>query len=172
MHKLQFLYTNLNKIIRDTFGLLGCYYLIDAGHTNGKGFLASYRGTIYYLSEQRDVYAPINHEEYFNMKHASARNIIKCCFGIIKMRWVILRSPCFYLIKTQNRVIMACCLIHNLIRREMSINQDENAYDLSPNSENVVEDEVIGSIASSSQWTTWRDDLAKQMFDEWRGNRG
>ena len=67
---------------------------------------------------------------------------------------------------------MACYLIHNLIRRDMSIDLDETAYDLSPNSENVVEDEVIGSNASSSQWTTWRDGLAKQMFDEWRGNCG
>ena len=152
--------------------MLGYYYLVDAGYTNGEGFLAPYRGTRYHLSEWRDGCMPVTPEEYFNMKHAFARNVIDCCFEILKMRWTILRSPCFYPIKTQNRVIMACCLIHNLIRREMSIDPDENAYDLSPNSENVVEDEVIGSIASSSQWTTWRDDLAKQMFDEWRGNRG
>ena len=65
---------------------------------------------------------------------------------------------------------MACCLIHNLIRREMSVDPDETAYDLSSNNENIVEEDVIASVASSSQWTTWRDDLAKQMFDEWRGN--
>ena len=61
---------------------------------------------------------------------------------------------------------MASYLIHNLISKEMSIDLDEIAYDLSPNNQNIREDEVIGSIASSSQWTTWRDDLAKQMFDE------
>ena len=65
---------------------------------------------------------------------------------------------------------MACCLIHNLIRREMLVDLDKTAYDLSPNSENIVEEDVIASVASSSKWTTWRDDLAKQMFDEWRGN--
>ena len=145
---------------------------MDAGYTNGEGFLAPYRGTRYHLSEWRDGCMPVTPEEYFNMKHASARNVIERCFGILKMRWAILRSPCFYPIKTQNRVIMACCLIHNLIRREMLIDPYENAYDLSLNRENVVEDEVIGSIASSSQWTTWRDDLTKQMFNEWRGNRG
>ena len=146
--------------------MLGYYYLVDAGYTNGEGFLAPYRGTRYHLSEWRDGCMPVTPEEYFNMKHAFARNVIECCFEILKMRWTVLRSPYFYLIKIQNRVIMACCLIHNFTRREMSIDPDENAYDLSPNSENVVEDEVIGSIASSSQWTTWRDDLAKQMFDE------
>ena len=52
----------------------------------------------------------------------------------------------------------------------MSVDPDETAYDLSSNNENIVEEDVIASVASSSQWTTWRDDLAKQMFDEWRGN--
>ena len=104
------------------------------------------------------------------MKHASAQNVIERCFGILKMRWTILRSPSFYPIKIQNRIIMACCLIHNLIRREMSVDPDETAYDLSSNNENIVEEDVIASVASSSQWTRWRDDLAKQMFDEWKGN--
>ncbi|XP_060672798.1 protein ALP1-like [Ziziphus jujuba] len=95
----------------------GCYYLVDAGYTNGEGFLAPYRGTRYHLSEWRDGCAPINHQEYFNMKHASARNIIERCFGVLKMRWAILRSPSFYPIATQIKIITACCLIHNLIRR-------------------------------------------------------
>ena len=34
----------------DPFGFLGCYYLVDAGYTNGEGFLAPYRGTRYHLS--------------------------------------------------------------------------------------------------------------------------
>ena len=80
-------------------GFLGCYYLVDAGYTNGEGFLAPYRGTRYHLSEWRDSCASITHEEYFNMKHASARNVIERCFGLLKMCWAILRSPCFYPIK-------------------------------------------------------------------------
>ena len=158
------------KLIVDIFLMLDYYYLVDAGYTNGQGFLAPYRGTRYHLSEWRDGSIPATPEEQFNMKHASARNVIERCFGILKMRWAILRSPSFYPIKIQNRIIMACCLIHNLIRREMSVDPDETAYDLSSNNENIVEEDVIASVASSSQWTTWRDDLAKQMFDEWRGN--
>ena len=77
---------NLYKLIRDTFGLLGRYYLVDAGYTNEEGFLAPYRGTRYHLSEWRDGCAPINYAEYFNMKHAFVRNVIERCFGVIKMR--------------------------------------------------------------------------------------
>ena len=58
------------------FYLIGYYYLVDAGYTNGEGFLAPYQQTRYHLSEWLDGCAPTNEQDYFNMKHASARNII------------------------------------------------------------------------------------------------
>ena len=145
---------------------------MDAGYTNGEGFLAPYRETIHHLSEWREGYPPINYEEYFNIKHASARNVIERCFGLLKMCWTILRSPFYYPIKTQNRIITACCLIHNLIRREMSTDPIEDDLNINEATENLTEDDIVASIASSDQWTTWRNDLAKQMFDEWRQRHG
>ena len=59
---------------------------MDAGYTNGEGFLVLYRRTRYHLLEWRDGCAPINYAEYFNMKHASARNVIERYFEVIKMR--------------------------------------------------------------------------------------
>ncbi|KAJ9558021.1 hypothetical protein OSB04_012635 [Centaurea solstitialis] len=82
---------------------LGNYYLADAGYINGEGFLAPYRGTRYHLREWEDASrAPTTKEEYFNMKHSHARNIIERCFGIMKKRWAILRSPFFYPIRSCN----------------------------------------------------------------------
>ncbi|XP_060674868.1 uncharacterized protein LOC132804479 [Ziziphus jujuba] len=149
----------------------GCYYLVDADYTNDEGFLAPYRGTRYHISEWRNGCAPINHEEYFNMKHASARNVIERCFGVLKKQLAILKSPSFYLIATQIKIITTCCLIHNFIRREMIIDPGEVEFDRSDDVDISIEDDFIGSISSSDQWTHWRDDLAKQMFDEWRGRR-
>ncbi|KAK8349574.1 hypothetical protein V6Z12_A06G151100 [Gossypium hirsutum] len=74
----------------------GCYYLVDAGYTNCEGFLAPFRGQRYHLNEWRQGYQPSTLEEFFNMKHASARNVIERCFGLLKLRWGILRSPSFY----------------------------------------------------------------------------
>ncbi|XP_052878904.1 uncharacterized protein LOC128285455 [Gossypium arboreum] len=74
----------------------GCYYLVDAGYTNCEGFLAPFRGQRYHLNEWRQGYQPSTPEEVFNMKHASARNVIERCFGLLKLRWGILRSPSFY----------------------------------------------------------------------------
>ncbi|PPD76885.1 hypothetical protein GOBAR_DD26175 [Gossypium barbadense] len=54
----------------------GCYYLVDAGYTNCEGFLVPFRGQRYHLNEWRQGYQPSSPQEFFNMKHASARNII------------------------------------------------------------------------------------------------
>ncbi|XP_060673899.1 protein ALP1-like [Ziziphus jujuba] len=145
---------------------------VDAGYTNGEGFIAPYRGIRYHLSEWKDGCAPTTYQKYFNMKHASARNIIERCFGVLKMRWAILKSPSFYPIATQIKIITACCLIHNLIRREMTLDPGEIEYDRVEDVDISADEDIIGSIASLSQWTNWRDELAKQMFDEWRGRRG
>ncbi|PPD82103.1 hypothetical protein GOBAR_DD20962 [Gossypium barbadense] len=74
----------------------GCYYLVDAGYTNCEGFLAPFKGQRYHLNEWRQGYQPSSPQEFFNMKHASARNVIERCFGLLKLRWGILRSPSFY----------------------------------------------------------------------------
>ncbi|XP_060960906.1 protein ANTAGONIST OF LIKE HETEROCHROMATIN PROTEIN 1-like [Cannabis sativa] len=114
----------------------GYYYLVDASYTNCEGFLAPYRGTRYHLSEWQHGCAPTNEKEFFNMKHSSARNIIERCFGLLKIRWAILRSPSFYPIKTQCRIMTACCLLHNFIRREMSYDPMEAELDAQDSSKN------------------------------------
>ena len=71
---------------------------------------------------------------------------------------------------TQIKTITACCLIHNLIRREMTLDPGEVEYDRMENVDINEEEDIIGSIASSDRWTNWRDELANQMFGEWRGH--
>jgi hypothetical protein len=108
---------------------IGYYYLVDAGYTNCKSFLAPYREQRYHLNDWRVGHQPTTAEEFFNMKHSSARNIIERCFGLLKLRWAILRSPSFYPIKTHNQIIMACCLLHNYVRREMLVDPLEEELD-------------------------------------------
>nr|XP_043616035.1 protein ALP1-like [Erigeron canadensis] len=79
---------------------LGCYYLVDFGYCNANGFLAPYRGQRYHLKEF-DGHQPKTPQEYFNMKHSKARNVIERCFGLLKGRWKILASPSFFSIQTQ-----------------------------------------------------------------------
>ncbi|KAG8478430.1 hypothetical protein CXB51_028259 [Gossypium anomalum] len=150
----------------------GCYYLVDAGYTNCEGFLAPFRGQRYHLNEWRQGYQPSTPEEFFNMKHASACNVIKRCFGLLKLRWGILRSPSFYHVRVHNRIIIACCLLHNFILTYMSLDPIEEELGEGLPS-NVIDDDEpnIINIHSSDAWATWRMELANQMFDEWQASR-
>ncbi|XP_062112444.1 uncharacterized protein LOC133823596 [Humulus lupulus] len=165
----------LRDAIRRTNGLCvpnGHNYLVDGEYTNCKGFLAPYRGQRYHLNQWEDGNPPINPQEFFNMKHSSARNVIERCFGAIKNRWAILRSPSFYPIKTQNRIILACCLLHKFIRREMPTDNidmhPENESDSGDEEDSMDADGSIRSIEASEGWTTFRNHLALEMYNEWR----
>ena len=115
--------------------------------------------------------APATPEEFFNMKHSAARNVIERCFGLLKLRWAILRSPSYYPVKTHCRIVIACCLLHNLIRREMAVDPLEEQLNASTSS-NITELDAITQVETSNEWSAWRDTLARQMFDEWRARRG
>ncbi|KAK2659009.1 hypothetical protein Ddye_005542 [Dipteronia dyeriana] len=172
-----------SRVLRDAItrhnGLkipFGNYYLADAGYTNGQGFLAPYIGTRYHLQEWEDFdRAPRNHEEYFNMKHSQARNIIERCFGLLKKRWAILCSPSFYPIRFQGRMIIACALLHNFIRMYMDVNPEEYTP-ITLDELAIGEDipdvlESIDVVEASDEWSQWRDDLAGEMFDTWVSRR-
>ncbi|KAL0434926.1 UNVERIFIED_CONTAM: hypothetical protein Sradi_0200500 [Sesamum radiatum] len=56
----------------------GNYYLCDNGYRNVEGFLTPYRGVRYHLKEwDQDTGGPQSHRELFNLRHASARNVIE-----------------------------------------------------------------------------------------------
>ncbi|KAI8002511.1 Protein ALP1-like [Camellia lanceoleosa] len=93
---------------------------------------------------------PTNYQEFFNMKHALARNVIERCFGLFKIRWAILRCASYYPIRTQNRIITACCLLHNLIQDQTQLGDD-----------------FVDTVETSNEWTGWRDALAMQLYNNW-----
>ncbi|KAL0303183.1 UNVERIFIED_CONTAM: hypothetical protein Sradi_6186400 [Sesamum radiatum] len=149
----------------------GNYYLVDSGYSNGEGFLSLYRGVRYHLKEwESGNNTPQNHEEFFNMKHASARNVIERTFGQLKAHWAILRSPSFYDIDDQNRIIIACCLLHNFIRQEMAVDPIKTMVNESMTLGEVDNTEYIGSVETNSVWAAWRDEIARSMYNEWRGH--
>ncbi|KAK9286158.1 hypothetical protein L1049_014540 [Liquidambar formosana] len=143
----------------------GFYYLVDTGYPNGEGFLAPYRGQRYHLNDWRTGYQPTTPQEFFNMKHSSARNVIERCFGLLKRRWAILRSPSFYPVQTHNWIILACVLLHNHITREMPTDPFREL----PFTENFIhpQGEPLEYVDASDQWQTWRNTMATEMFNEW-----
>jgi hypothetical protein len=73
--------------------------------------------------------------------------------------------------KTQCWIISACALLHNHIKREMAVDPQKQL----PSFDNLVAQELDGEhimyVETSDAWTEWRDNLAKEMFDQWRASR-
>ncbi|KAL0430505.1 UNVERIFIED_CONTAM: hypothetical protein Sradi_0676500 [Sesamum radiatum] len=133
----------------------GNYYLCYNGYANADGFLTPYRGVCYHLQEWDRGHGGLqNPRELFNLKHSSARNVIERAFGLLKVRWGILRSQLFYPIDTQNKIIFVCCLLHNFLRNEMP----DDLFELEiPDEDNACPEanvECIGSIDTTTAWTS------------------
>ncbi|KAG8387962.1 hypothetical protein BUALT_Bualt02G0075700 [Buddleja alternifolia] len=72
-------------------------------------------------------------------------------------------------------MILCCALLHNFIRREMEVDPKEaHVPDLDPNHQNLyaddqpADDEFVESVGPNHEWSAWRDNLANDMFTDWR----
>ncbi|XP_042014843.1 putative nuclease HARBI1 [Salvia splendens] len=155
---------------------IGTYYLCDNAHANSEGFLTPYKGVRYYLKEWGPAaHVPQNPKELFNMRHTKARNIIERAFAILKMRWGILRSPSFYPLQVQIRLITCCFILHNFIRREMDDDPIENQLDTElgefAEGEELGENlDYVDSIDPTDAWTNKRRDLSLHMWNNRDGH--
>ena len=65
------------------------------------------------------------------------------------------------LVKTKYRIIFACALLHNLIRKETTLDPLEAVLSEEFVDSDAFEDtEIIQYIETSDAWTTRRDNLA------------
>ena len=105
------------------------------------------------MSEWRDRAQLATPQKFFNMKHSSIRNVIDRTFGLLKGLWAILRAKSFYPIKTQGKIIIACCLLHNHIRQMMAIDPLEVTLQLNEENGDWMHD-LITHVETSEEWTT------------------
>ncbi|CAN1824997.1 Putative nuclease HARBI1 [Linum perenne] len=102
------------------------------------------------------------------MKHSSARNVIERTFGILKMRWAILRDTTWFSPDVLSRIVHACCLLHNFIRQEAGIDGLEWNFNHTSSPETIPPpeemDEVGGSMQPTPEWTNFRNNKAQEMW--------
>ncbi|KAL2232328.1 UNVERIFIED_CONTAM: hypothetical protein Sindi_1412800 [Sesamum indicum] len=97
----------------------GKYYLVDSAYPDFPGFLAPYRQDRYHINSFRgnnqQAHSP---KELFNQRHSQLRNVIERAFGVLKNRFPILKGPMPpYSLDRQRDLVIACCVIHNFIRK-------------------------------------------------------
>ncbi|KAK4253826.1 hypothetical protein QN277_010451 [Acacia crassicarpa] len=98
------------------------------------------------------------------MRHSAACHVIERCFGIIKIRWAILRSASYYPVKIQNRYILTCCLIHNLIHRESvedPLDEQLESFDEEPP---TMDNTPMIPMETSDSWNNSSENLANDLF--------
>ncbi|XP_059635413.1 uncharacterized protein LOC132277592 [Cornus florida] len=143
----------------------GKYYLVDSGYANKPGYLAPFRGHTYHFQEYRRTRQPRGREEVFNYRHSSLRNIIERYFGLLKMRFAILRAMPPYKFSTQVLIVMACCTLHNFIKNQ---HQPDDIFDGNdPPQSDGEDDEIVEHVPSAQlrEMDQLRNTIADQIWN-------
>jgi DDE superfamily endonuclease len=123
-----------------------------------------YRSHVFYT-----IYRPRSKEELFNLRHASARNVIERIFGVLKRRFRILLLAPEYNLQIQARIPAALCAIHNFISihdpAEDTILRDEEDDDNPPFD---LDHEASATAAAEIDIpSARRDGIAQAMWDDY-----
>ena len=69
---------------------------------------------MYYLQDYCGRgHQPKTYKELFNYKHSSLRNIIECCFSMLKVCLSILKMMSSYKPNRQALIVITCYTLHN-----------------------------------------------------------
>jgi hypothetical protein len=113
---------------------------------------------------------PANKEELFNLRHASACNIIERIFGVIKRRFRILLLAPEYSMAVQARIPTALCAIHNFIRTHDAV-EGELPGDVAPLFDNGHDEHHLRSAAhviEQPESSANRDRIASLMWEDYQ----
>lgn len=149
---------------------VGKYYLVDADYANTRGFLAPYCGVPYHPKEWSMTEAPRTGHELFNLHHSKLRNVVGRAFAALKQRFSILQTAPRYPTKTQAKIVVACCILHNFIRRW---NFEDEMFDVA--TDEVLEEENTNGAQPGNNYCgpseedkdymmQFREQLARQMW--------
>lgn len=118
-------------------------------------------------------------KELYNLRHASARNVVERIFGVIKARWSILTHPPHYNMHVQAKIPAALVALHNFILDHDTTDLDrwivdEQAEDLLPGNRRAAPVD-FGQLSTAQTISNTekrragikRDELAQTMWDDY-----
>ncbi|XP_026396375.1 uncharacterized protein LOC113291008 [Papaver somniferum] len=149
------------------------FYLGDAGFANMPQFITPYRGVRYHLKEFGGN-RPKCAKELFNLRHASLQNAIERAIGILKRRFTILQLQPQYPFESQVKIVLACCILHNHIRRECIndlIFDDENLQNLLETDTRMQQDSECPTLGRNRQRevaSELRTSIADAMWNDYQ----
>ncbi|KAG5517407.1 hypothetical protein RHGRI_037968 [Rhododendron griersonianum] len=167
-------------LFSDILHITGKYYLVDSGYSNTEGFIAPFEGIRHHIHDYRGAnLLPRNAKELFNHRHSCLRNAIQKSFEVLRRRFPILKVAPQYAFHIQRDIVIAACVLHNLIRREERNDwlfaaaaaegpSSEDLPDLEDGPEMLaspVEGQIASSLRDFIATAMWNDFITK--WDEW-----
>ena len=115
---------------------------------------------------------PRNKQELFNLRHASARNVIERIFGVLKGRFRILLLAPQYSLNIQAQIPAALCAIHNFIRTHDS-NEGPSLEERDLHNHDYADFEAAGDLnleepEQETTMTARRDQIAQEMWEDYQ----
>ena len=107
-------------------------------------------------------------QELFNLRHASARNVIERIFGVLKRRFRILLLAPEYDLRIQAQIPSALCAIHNFI---LLHDQDEGPLSEERQLHDQVwhaDGEYLDEGEEETEMKVRRDQIAKAMWEDYQ----
>ena len=112
---------------------------------------------------------PQNPRDLFNLRHSALRVTVERAFGALKNRFKILYNKPFHPYRTQVKLVLASCILHNWILRHGHDAHIPNEATWEPNpSDPAAPNDVMDDNAS---WAAKRDAWADQMWASRGQNR-
>lgn len=113
--------------------------------------------------------------ELFNLRHSQARNVVERIFGIVKRRFALMTAAPEYDLRTQSKITLALCVLHNFIRvhdpDDLSEEEtEEHEEELKRRVPRRVPTDFCPHVprTESQRATKKRDRIAKAMWEQYQ----
>ena len=105
---------------------------------------------------------PTNAKELFNLRHSSLRVTVERAFGALKGQFRILDNKPYHPYKTQVKLVLACCILHNWIlgHGENEVFPDESTWE--PNSSSSPSTNAV-VVVDNAAWGNKKVEMANLM---------
>ena len=117
--------------------------------------------------------SPRNFKELFNLRHASAHNVVEQIFGVLKRRFRILELIPEYEMGIQALIPPALAALHNFIRiydpQDIDVNADEPVdFQIEMGARAVGELGRAVTPAETTRANKRRDKIAREMWEQYQ----
>ncbi|KNE93296.1 hypothetical protein PSTG_13336 [Puccinia striiformis f. sp. tritici PST-78] len=149
----------------------GKWLLGNAGYPLSESCLVSILSNQISLERPGCCWGEKTYQELFDLRHNSACNVIEQIFGVIKSRFEVINTGCYYNISIQLKVIIVMAFIHNFIQvtdPTDTLSSDEistSLDDCQPATVEYIQLYHQGiTRRESTKATKMRDEIAKRMW--------